>query len=134
MSPMADAAVVAAAILRNVQGEILICKRGPGGSCAHLWEFPGGKQEAGETLEECLARECREELGVEILVRDLYSKTIYNYPERKIALYFYNSEIISGNIQRIVHEEILWARPGSLPDYPFCPADMEIIQKMAKEA
>lgn len=122
---------VAAAIFRNAQGEILICKRGPGGSCAHLWEFPGGKLEEGETLEQCLIRECREELGVEISVGDLYSHTIYDYPERKTELYFYNAEISSGKIQRIVHEEIRWARRETLPDYAFCPADLEMIRQMA---
>ena len=60
---------VAAAIIRNADGRILICRRGQGGSCAFLWEFPGGKQEQGENMEECLVRECREELGIEIAVR-----------------------------------------------------------------
>ena len=55
--------LVSAAIIRNTAGEILICQRGAGGSCAFLWEFPGGKQEAGETAADCLVRECREELG-----------------------------------------------------------------------
>ena len=59
--------LVSAAIIRNTAGEILICQRGAGGSCAFLWEFPGGKQEAGEKAADCLVRECREELGIEIL-------------------------------------------------------------------
>lgn len=124
---------VAAAIIRNEKGEILICKRGPGGSCAYLWEFPGGKLEAGETLEECLVRECREELDVEVAVGDLYDKTIYHYPERKTAIYFYNAKIISGDVRRLVHEDIQWAAPARLTEFPFCPADVEMIGKMGKE-
>lgn len=124
---------VAAAIIHNEQGEILICKRGSGGSCAHLWEFPGGKLEAGETLEECLIRECREEVAVEIVVENLYEKTVYHYPERKTAIYFYRARIKSGCIQQLVHEDIQWVSPGRLTQFPFCPADLEMIQKMAQE-
>lgn len=126
-------ATVCAAVIRNARGELLICRRGPGGSCAHLWEFPGGKQEPGETLEQCLVRECREELGVEIRVTGLYWETVHEYPERRIALYFYNAEITGGVPKRIVHEEIRWAHPKTLPDFPFCPADLEMIGRMAAE-
>lgn len=125
---------VCAAILRNERGQLLICKRGPGGSCAHLWEFPGGKLEPGETLEQCLVRECREELGVGIRVLNLYSKTVHEYPERITTLYFYNAEIIDGTPERRVHEEILWAHPKTLPEFPFCPADVRMIEQMAREA
>ena len=67
--------LVSAAIIRNTAGEILICQRGAGGSCAFLWEFPGGKQEAGETAADCLVRECREELGIEIDIVALLEQT-----------------------------------------------------------
>ena len=61
---------VSAAIIKNSDNEILICRRGPGGSCEFLWEFPGGKIEPGESPEECLVRECLEELEIEIEVLD----------------------------------------------------------------
>lgn len=75
--------LVSAAIIRNTAGEILICQRGAGGSCAFLWEFPGGKQEAGETAADCLVRECREELGIEIDIVALLEQTSYTYPDNK---------------------------------------------------
>lgn len=80
---------VSAAIIRNTAGEILICQRGAGGSCAFLWEFPGGKQEAGETAADCLVRECREELGIEIDIVALLEQTSYTYPDNKIGLSFF---------------------------------------------
>ena len=81
--------LVSAAIIRNTAGEILICQRGAGGSCAFLWEFPGGKQEAGEKAADCLVRECREELGIEIDIVALLEQTSYTYPDNKIGLSFF---------------------------------------------
>ncbi len=71
---------VSAAIIKNSDNEILICQRGPGGSCEFLWEFPGGKI-PGESPEECLVRECREELEIDIEVLDLFEQTTL-YPEK----------------------------------------------------
>lgn len=124
---------VAAAIIRNETDEILICQRGPGGSCAHLWEFPGGKLEAGETLEECLIRECREELGIEVILEGLYEKTVYHYPERITALYFYNARISKGHPKRIVHDDLKWVLPQKLTQFSFCPADLQMIAKIAAQ-
>ena len=87
---------VSAAIIRNTAGEILICQRGAGGSCAFLWEFPGGKQEAGETAADCLVRECREELGIEIDIVALLEQTSYIYPDNKIGLSFFAAKITGG--------------------------------------
>lgn len=81
--------LVSAAIIRNTAGEILICQRGAGGSCAFLWEFPGGKQEAGETAADCLVRECREELGIEIDIVALLEQTSYTYPDNKNRAFFF---------------------------------------------
>ena len=88
--------LVSAAIIRNTAGEILICQRGAGGSCAFLWEFPGGKQEAGETAADCLVRECREELGIEIDIVALLEQTSYTYPDNKIGLSFFAAKITGG--------------------------------------
>ena len=85
--------LVSAAIIRNTAGEILICQRGAGGSCAFLWEFPGGKQEAGETAADCLVRECREELGIEIDIVALLEQTSYTYPDNKIGLSFFAAHL-----------------------------------------
>ena len=72
---------VSAGIVRYPDGRILICRRGEGRKNAHLWEFPGGKQEAGETAADCLVRECREELGIEIDIVALLEQTSYTYPD-----------------------------------------------------
>lgn len=92
--------LVSAAIIRNTAGEILICQRGAGGSCAFLWEFPGGKQEAGETAADCLVRECREELGIEIDIVALIEQTSYTYPDNKIGLSFFAAQITGGVPQK----------------------------------
>ena len=125
---------VAAAILRDSAGRILICKRGAGGSCAHLWEFPGGKREPGETLADCAARECREELGVAIAVGARYAEARHTYPEREVALTFYEALIVSGEPEPRVHEALRWVTPAQLPAFAFCPADAGLIRRLAGEA
>ena len=111
---------------------ILICQRGAGGSCAFLWEFPGGKQEAGETAADCLVRECREELGIEIDIVALLEQTSYTYPDNKIGLSFFAAKITGGVPQKSVHQKILWVRPAELLQYQFCPADTEIVSRLAQ--
>lgn len=122
---------VAAAIIRR-DGKILVCRRGAGGSCAHLWEFPGGKLEPGETLEQCAVRECREELEINISINGISGETSYRYPEREVALTFFDAVILSGEIKKKVHEEIRWVLPAELNQFSFCPGDKEIIQKMLR--
>lgn len=121
---------VSAAIIKNVTGEVLICRRGAGGSCAYLWEFPGGKQEDGETPKECLVRECKEELGIEIVVGMVFARTFYQCPERGIRFTFFLAEIISGTPRLSVHLEVQWVKPKDLLNYEFCPADVEVVEKL----
>lgn len=124
---------VGAAIIRDGAGRILICKRGDGGSCAHLWEFPGGKAEQGETLESCTVRECREELGVEIVLEGIRATARHAYPERTVELTFFDAALRSGQVQRRVHEALEWVRPEELVGYAFCPADAGLIRALAEE-
>ncbi len=121
---------VAAAIIHDNKGKILICRRGSGGSCAYLWEFPGGKREAGETMQECVIRECREELTVNLKTDVKYAEFFYSYPDRDIHFCFYLAEIISGAVKKMVHSEIKWVFPQELHEYEFCPADRELIQRL----
>ena len=123
---------VAAAIIQK-DGKILICQRGAGGNCAFLWEFPGGKLESGETMEECLIRECKEELEIEISVKDIFAETTYKYPEREIAFIFYKADIIGGQLKMNVHNDMQWVLPSELKKYKFCPADVEIITDIAEK-
>lgn len=122
---------VAAAIIRR-GGRILICRRGPGGNCAWLWEFPGGKLEPGETPDQCAVRECREELGADIRVTGEYGKCRYRYPDREIALTFLDAELFAGEPRLTVHSDMRWVTPGELTGYTFCPADREIILRLAE--
>jgi len=121
---------VAAAIIKNENDEILICKRGPGGSTAFLWEFPGGKREMGESLRECLIRECDEELAIQICVEKTFATTTYNYPEITIDFTFFDAVILAGVITPKVHEAVLWINPDKLHLYDFCPADIEIVERL----
>ncbi len=123
---------VAAAIFRR-NGRIFLCRRGEGGSCAYLWEFPGGKLEKGETPEECLIRESREELKVEIKIDGLYDKFDYDYPDKCLRFYFYDARIVSGEPELMVHSESKWLWPRELTQYEACPADRELIEKLAGE-
>lgn len=96
-----------------------------------LWEFPGGKQEAGEKAADCLVRECREELGIEIDIVALLEQTSYTYPDNKIGLSFcrQNNRRCAA---KSVHQKILWVRPAELLQYQFCPADTEIVSRLAQ--
>jgi len=121
---------VSAAIIQNESGEILICQRGLGGDCAFLWEFPGGKQETGETAEECLIRECREELDVDIGLKGIFEETIFSYPTRNIAFTFFHATILKGELKADVHNDVKWVKTSQLTEYAFCPADQAIIEKL----
>jgi len=123
--------VIAAIIKQNNQ--FLICQRGAGGSCAYLWEFPGGKLESGESKEECLIRECEEELGIEIKAEGVFAQTLYQYPDGEIAFTFIRARIISGELTPRVHPQVRWVTPEELPDYAFCPADVEVIRMLIKD-
>lgn len=120
--------VVAGIINKN--GKILICQRGEGGVCANLWEFPGGKLEAGETVKECLIRECKEELDVEIEIKGLFTESTYKYPKIEIYFTFFSGEIIRGKPKRKVHKDIRWIVAKELKKYKFCPANKEVIKKL----
>lgn len=122
---------VSAAIIYGAQGHILLCQRGAGGSCAFLWEFPGGKREPGETPENCLIRECREELAIDIAVEGLFDRFSYQYPDREILFSFYEARILSGGPQKSVHCDLRWIMPADLGAYPLCPADKSVAEKLA---
>lgn len=122
---------VSAAVIEDGRGRILVCRRQGGGSCAHLWEFVGGKREEGETDEECLIRECREELGVEVSVGGLLVETCHRYPEYDVDIKFFKAEIVSGEPKRVVHETIIWVGPEEFGELEFCPADREILQYLS---
>lgn len=131
MSQPAAVHVVAAMIKKG--GHILICQRPAHKARALLWEFPGGKVDPGETPEAALIRECREELAVDIQVGSLYMQVTHAYPDLTVRLSLYWAGLTAGEPQALEHEAIRWASPGEFPSYAFCPADADILQRIAKE-
>ncbi len=125
---------VSAGIIRNPKGEILIGRRQSGGSCGELWEFPGGKQEPGETPGECLIRECQEELGCTPAFEKTPCATItHTYPDVCVHLIFFNGTLPrEDNVQCRVHKALKWVLPVQLTTYSFCPADQQLIEQLAQ--
>ena len=124
--------VVAALIWDN--GRFLACQRPAHKARGLLWEFVGGKVEKGETREEALIRECREELGVEVKPIDVFMRVVHEYPDLTVHLILYNARITNGNIQLLEHNDARWLKPDEIPNYQFCPADKEILEKIMLDA
>ena len=122
--------VVAALIWDN--DKFMICQRPSNKARALLWEFVGGKVEPGETKEQALIRECREELAVVISVGDVFMEVLHEYPDITIRLTLFNATIAEGAPQKLEHNDIKWITPAEIPNYDFCPADDEILKKIQK--
>ena len=101
---------VTAAIIRK-NGKVLICQRPANKNFGLLWEFPGGKIEAGETGEQCIVRECQEELGVTLRVERKFTDIVYEYSDRVVHLHCYLCEIITGVPEKREHNAITWIAP-----------------------
>lgn len=123
--------VVAALIWR--EGKFMICQRPASKARGLLWEFVGGKVEAGETPQEALIRECREEIDVLLSVGDVFMDVTHKYPDLEVHLTLFHATIASGEPKKLEHNDIRWITPQEIPDYDFCPADVEILQKIKKE-
>ena len=118
---------VTAAILEK-DGKILIAKRETGDDLfAGLWEFPGGKIEEGETPEQCMARELKEELEIEVEVGELITSNKHKYPHGMFELLAYRVKHISGKIILNDHDEIKWVTIDEMTNFEFPPADTPII-------
>ena len=124
---------VTAAIIRE-NDRFMICRRPAHKARGGLWEFPGGKLEKGETYEQCLARECREELNVELAVGEEYMTLVHEYPDITIKLHVYNARIASGEIKLLEHSELAWITPREIDGYSFCGADTDVLAKLKTEA
>ena len=108
----------------------MACQRPPHKTRGMLWEFVGGKVEPGETREEALIRECREELAIELRVDDLFMEVVHEYPDLTVHLSLYNASIAAGEPQRLEHHDIRWLTVEEIDDYMFCPADDEILKRL----
>ena len=124
---------VAAALIWDEQGRFLICQRPAHKARGLMWEFVGGKAEPGEKLEDTLIRECREELAVELTVGALFMQVVHTYPDITVELSLFHASICSGEPQKLEHEDIQWITPAQIPNYDFCPADTEILDRIMKQ-
>jgi len=120
--------VSAALIFHN--GKLLIAQRHAEAHLGGLWEFPGGKREAGETFEQCLVREIREELGVEISVGELFEEVSHDYPEKSVHLKFFLCQLLSGDPQPLGCAAFKWVGKAELNDHEFPAADAQLLQKL----
>ena len=118
--------VVAALIWR--EEKFMICQRPAHKARGLLWEFVGGKTEKGETLEDALIRECREELDVLIKVNDIFTEVVHHYPDIDIKLTLFNAEIAEGEPKMLEHNDIKWIAVSEIDSYDFCPADEDILK------
>ena len=120
--------VVAALIWRG--DRFLACQRPAHKARGLLWEFVGGKVEPGETKEEALVRECREELGVTVRVGEVFTELTHVYPDLTVHLTLFHAAIPEGEPRKLEHNDLRWITVGEMDDYPFCPADETILQKL----
>ena len=122
--------VVAALIWKN--NKFMICQRPAHKARGLLWEFVGGKVESGETKEQALIRECREELNVLLSVGDVFMEVIHEYPDITVHLTLFNATIAEGKPQKLEHNDIQWIVPSEIQNYEFCPADEEILARICE--
>jgi 8-oxo-dGTP diphosphatase len=117
--------LVAACVLLDGEGRVLIAKRPPGCPLAGLWEFPGGKVEAGESPEHALSRELAEELGIEIAADDLAPLTFasHAYPDFHLLMPLFLCSRWRGALTPQEGQELAWVRPAELASYDMPPAD-----------
>lgn len=122
--------VVAALIWK--EDKFLICQRPNDKARALLWEFVGGKVERGESKEEALIRECQEELDVTLNVGEEFMSVTHEYPDVTVHLTLFNATIASGIPKKLEHNDIKWITREEISNYDFCPADVEILERISK--
>ena len=122
--------VVAALIMRD--DRFLICKRPDNKARGGLWEFAGGKTEPGETREQALVRECREELDIDVTVGEKLMTVVHEYPDLTVCLSLFLCSAADGEPQLKEHSDMRWITAAETDGYAFCPADADIL-KMIKE-
>jgi 8-oxo-dGTP diphosphatase len=123
--------VSAALIFRD--GNILITQRPSTAHLGGLWEFPGGKREPGETFEQCLVREIREELGIEISVGELFEEISHDYPEKAVHLKFFICRLISGQPRLLDCAAFQWVDKGKLAAFEFPAADARLLERLGRQ-
>ena len=120
--------VVAALIWEG--DRFLACQRPAHKARGLLWEFVGGKVEPGESLEDALIRDCREELDITVAPRDVFMEVIHEYPDLTVRLTLFNATIAEGTPKALEHHDIRWITVREIDGLEFCPADEEILKKL----
>ena len=123
---------VSAAIIIE-DGKVLLARRAKGEKLAGYWEFPGGKREEDETIDECLVREIREELSLDIEVVGEFDTSDYEYPGGQIRLIGLLAEIRNGVISKTVHDLVEWIDISSVLDYQLAPADIPLAERLRND-
>ncbi|WP_261304000.1 (deoxy)nucleoside triphosphate pyrophosphohydrolase [Paenibacillus andongensis] len=119
---------VAAAIIENEEGLLLIARRRPEKSQGGLWEFPGGKLEEGESPEACLVRELKEEMNIKIEPYEFFGMNDHWYGALHIQLIAYRARFVGGEIVLVDHDESCWVRIEELREFEFAPADVKFVE------
>lgn len=122
--------VVAALIWDGAR--FMICQRPAHKARGLLWEFVGGKVEPGETREQALVRECREELAVTVSAGEIFAEVTHEYPDLTVHLTLFHAAIAEGTPQMREHNDIRWITVDEIPQYDFCPADQPILEWLQK--
>jgi len=122
--------VTAAIIIES--GKVFIAKRKPTGRLSGMWEFPGGKLEYGEIPEQCLKRELREELEIDVVIGEHVGTSIYEYGFGTIELMGYKTQILGGKIKLNDHAEVAWVEAEDLGGFEFAPADIPFVQMIRR--
>ena len=122
---------VTAAIIEN-NGKFLIARRKKGKHLEYKWEFPGGKIEPGETPEECLTRELKEEFGIIAEIADFITESIFNYGDRKVRLLGYRAKYVSGEFKLNAHDEVRWVSRNEFNEFDFAEADLPLVEKISE--
>lgn len=115
------------------KNRFMICQRPAHKARGSLWEFVGGKVEPGESKEEALIRECREELGVTVDVGEIFMEVTHQYPDITVHLTLFSASIREGVPQKLEHQDIRWITAEEIGKFSFCPADTEILEKLKKQ-
>lgn len=123
---------VVAAVIRDRRGRILLARRTEGRDLAGLWEFPGGKCEAGETAEEALRRELREELGIEIEIGTRLIRVPQAYPSKRLCLDVHEVRAWRGSMRGLEGQALAWVPPHRLSEYAMPPADIPVVAALSQ--
>jgi len=128
--PQVPHITVGAAVTLNRKGEVLIAQRRQNDMLGGLWEFPGGKQESGETIQECIARELKEELGINTAVGEFFLTVKHAYSHFTMTMHVYFATVISGRPRPIHCADYAWVKASELSKYAWSKADLQVVEKL----